>query len=117
MSNAALRKSAASPSDLTTITTSGWSIITTSSSPSAQQLHRDFKFKDFSQAWAFMSRVALAAEKLNHHPEWSNVYSKVSIDLTTHDRGSTLTDLDVRLATRINKFAEEAGNLAVEADV
>ena len=62
---------------------------------------RQFKFKDFSAAWAFMSRVALAAEKADHHPEWSNVYNKVDITLTTHDTGG-LTDKDTDLAKTIN---------------
>ncbi|KAL8292194.1 hypothetical protein RQP46_001660 [Phenoliferia psychrophenolica] len=111
MSNAALRKAPAAPADLAQLTQAGWSILSPPTAPLQQRLHRDFKFKDFSQAWGFMSRVALAAEKLNHHPEWSNVYSNVSIDLTTHDRGSTLTDLDVKLATRISQYAEEGGDL------
>ncbi|HVL77466.1 MAG TPA: 4a-hydroxytetrahydrobiopterin dehydratase [Noviherbaspirillum sp.] len=58
---------------------------------------RDFSFKDFAEAFAFMSQVALVAEKRDHHPEWSNVYNKVSIVLTTHDAGG-LTQRDVDLA-------------------
>lgn len=69
---------------------------------------RAFAFKSFSEAWGFMTRVALAAEKLNHHPEWSNVYNKVEIVLTTHDAGG-LTDLDVKLAKRIDAFAGAFG--------
>ena len=65
---------------------------------------KSFKFKSFSEAWGFMTRVALAAEKLNHHPEWSNVYNRVEITLTTHDCGG-LSDLDVTLARRIDKLA------------
>lgn len=65
---------------------------------------RHFRFRDFSAAFGFMSRCALAAEKLDHHPEWSNVYNKVDVRLTTHDAGG-LTDLDFRLARKMNSFA------------
>jgi len=65
-------------------------------------LTRDFKFDDFVGAFGFMSRVALLAEKADHHPEWRNVYNRVSISLTTHDAGSKVTDKDVALATAIN---------------
>ncbi len=64
-------------------------------------LVRDIKFKDFSQAFAFMTRVALLAEKAGHHPEWSNVYNKVSIALTTHDAGG-LSQKDIDLAGQID---------------
>lgn len=64
-------------------------------------INRQFKFKSFSEAWAFMSRVAMAAEVANHHPEWSNVYNKVDIRLTTHDADG-LTDKDIDLAETIN---------------
>ena len=62
---------------------------------------RTFTFSDFSAAFGFMARAALAAEKLDHHPEWSNVYNKVTVRLTTHDSGG-ITELDISLATRIN---------------
>lgn len=62
---------------------------------------RAFTFKDFSEAWAFMSRVALAAEVADHHPEWRNVYNRVDIRLTTHDANG-LTDKDIALARTIN---------------
>jgi 4a-hydroxytetrahydrobiopterin dehydratase len=65
------------------------------------KLHREFKFADFSQAWGFMARVALLAEKMNHHPEWFNVWSTVHIDLSTHDAGG-ISGLDVELAKGIN---------------
>lgn len=65
------------------------------------KLHRELHFADFSQAFGFMVRVALAAEMLGHHPEWSNVWNRVVIDLTTHDSGG-LSDLDVALARRID---------------
>jgi 4a-hydroxytetrahydrobiopterin dehydratase len=64
-------------------------------------LQRVFKFRDFSEAWAFMSRVALLAEKLDHHPDWSNVWNQVAIVLSTHDSGG-LTRLDVTLAEAID---------------
>lgn len=67
----------------------------------ADAIHRDFKFKDFAEAFAFMTRVALLAHAADHHPEWSNVYNKVSITLTTHDKGG-LTDKDVKLAGEID---------------
>jgi 4a-hydroxytetrahydrobiopterin dehydratase len=67
-------------------------------------LKKTFKFKSFNEAWGFMSRVALAAEKLDHHPEWFNVYNRVEITLTTHDCDG-LSDLDVTLAKRIDRFA------------
>ena len=66
------------------------------------KLTRDLEFGDFAEAWAFMSRVALLAEKHDHHPEWSNVWNKVAISLTSHDAGSTVTERDVRLAEAIN---------------
>jgi 4a-hydroxytetrahydrobiopterin dehydratase len=65
-------------------------------------LTRSFKFKDFVEAWSFMSKVALIAEKMNHHPEWSNVYNQVDITLTTHDKGNTITDKDRELAKKID---------------
>jgi 4a-hydroxytetrahydrobiopterin dehydratase len=65
---------------------------------------RSFKFADFSQAWGFMTRVALAAEKADHHPEWFNVYNRVDITLSTHDAGG-LSDKDVALAKIIDAAA------------
>ena len=65
---------------------------------------KSFAFKTFNQAWGFMSRVALAAERMNHHPEWSNVYNRVDILLATHDCGG-LSELDVKLARKIDIFA------------
>lgn len=66
------------------------------------KLKQNFKFKDFKQAMFFMNKVADAAEEMDHHPEWSNVYNKVQIELTTHSAGSTITDLDYKLASRID---------------
>lgn len=65
---------------------------------------KSFRFKGFNEAFGFMARAALAAEKLDHHPEWSNVYNKVEVRLTTHDAGG-LTALDFDLAGRMNRFA------------
>ena len=67
-------------------------------------IEREFRFKTFSEAWAFMSRVALLAEKQDHHPEWSNVYNRVAITLTTHDVGG-LSERAVKLAGAIDKAA------------
>lgn len=64
-------------------------------------IERRFEFRDFSEAWGFMSRVALLAESHNHHPDWSNVWSRVRIELSTHDAGG-LTDNDVKLAQAID---------------
>ncbi len=66
------------------------------------KLVAEFTFRDFTEAWGFMSRVALLAEKANHHPNWSNVWNKVVIELTTHDAGSTVTDKDRDLAAKID---------------
>jgi 4a-hydroxytetrahydrobiopterin dehydratase len=71
------------------------------------KLHREFRFADFSEAFGFMARVALAAEVLGHHPEWSNVWNRVVIDLTTHDTGG-LSSYDLALAGRIDQLAAAA---------
>jgi 4a-hydroxytetrahydrobiopterin dehydratase len=71
-------------------------------------IERSIKFKDFSTAWGFMNRVALAAEAVDHHPEWFNVYNRVDIVLSTHDAGG-LTARDVALAKKIDEFAKDAG--------
>lgn len=70
-------------------------------------IHRRLEFPDFSAAWGFMARVALAAEKLDHHPEWTNVYNRVDITLTTHDAGG-LSERDIQLAELIDRLAAEA---------
>lgn len=67
-------------------------------------LRRELTFSDFVEAFGFMTRVAIRAEKMNHHPEWSNVYNKVSIGLRTHD-ADAITELDVELARSIDRFA------------
>jgi len=69
------------------------------------QLYRKFQFKNFSEAFAFMTRVALEAEKMDHHPDWSNVYNTVEIRLSTHSAGNVVTDKDRKLAQKIDSFA------------
>ncbi len=68
------------------------------------KLHKDFEFGTFVKAFGFMKKVAVAAEAMNHHPEWFNVYNKVSVDLVTHDLGGISTD-DVVLAEKVNRLA------------
>jgi 4a-hydroxytetrahydrobiopterin dehydratase len=68
------------------------------------KLTKSFEFKDFSEAFSFMTRVALIAEKMNHHPEWTNVYNKVSFKLNTHDAGDKVTEKDHKLARAIDKL-------------
>lgn len=68
------------------------------------KLVRSFEFKDFVEAFGFMTKVAIVAEKLDHHPNWSNVYNKVNIELTTHDAGNTVTDNDRNLAEIIDSL-------------
>jgi 4a-hydroxytetrahydrobiopterin dehydratase len=65
-------------------------------------LQKTFKFKDFKEAFGFMTRVALIAEKMDHHPNWSNVYNKVEIQLSTHDAGNKVTEKDRKLAEAID---------------
>jgi 4a-hydroxytetrahydrobiopterin dehydratase len=77
---------------------SGWS-----AAPGRDAIAKSFRFADFNAAFGFMTRVALLAEKMDHHPEWSNVYNKVDVVLTTHDAGG-VTDKDVALA----RFMDEA---------
>lgn len=67
-------------------------------------LYKKFEFKDFSEAFAFMTRVGLAAEKMDHHPLWTNVYNKVEIWLSTHDAGDIVTEKDRKLAAIIDKL-------------
>jgi len=75
----------------------GWSL-------QAGKLHKLFAFKDFVEAWGFMSAVALVAESMGHHPEWSNVWNRVTVDLTTHDAGG-ISALDFDLAARMEVIA------------
>ena len=80
----------------------GWGAV-----PGRDAIRKIWKFRSFSEAWAFMSRAALAAEKLNHHPEWTNIYNVVDVTLTTHDC-TGLSSLDITLANRMDKFAGDA---------
>jgi 4a-hydroxytetrahydrobiopterin dehydratase len=68
-------------------------------------IRRTFTFKDFNAAFGFMTRIALLAEQLNHHPEWSNVFNRVEVTLSTHDAGG-LTETDLKLAEAIDRIAE-----------
>ena len=78
---------------------SGWALV-----KDGGAIAKNFQFKNFSQAWAFMSRAALLAEKMNHHPEWFNVYNRVDVTLRTHDAGG-VTELDLTMAEKMDKFA------------
>ena len=80
----------------------GWGAV-----PDRDAIRKIWKFKSFSEAWGFMSRAALAAEKLNHHPEWSNVYNVVDVTLTTHDCDG-LSALDIDLARKMDALAGSA---------
>ena len=80
----------------------GWGAV-----PDRDAIRKVWKFKSFIEAWGFMSRAALIAEKLNHHPEWSNVYNMVDVTLTTH-ACQGLSQLDLDLATRMDRLAPDA---------
>jgi 4a-hydroxytetrahydrobiopterin dehydratase len=69
------------------------------------KLQKSFTFSDFTEAFGFMTKVAIEAEKMNHHPEWSNVYNSVSFQLSTHDAGDIVTEKDRQLAEIIDKLA------------
>jgi 4a-hydroxytetrahydrobiopterin dehydratase len=77
----------------------GWSEVT-----DRDAISKTFQFKDFNEAFGFMARAALIAEKMDHHPEWFNVYKKVEVTLSTHDAGG-VTELDVKLAEAMDKIA------------
>jgi 4a-hydroxytetrahydrobiopterin dehydratase len=68
-------------------------------------LTKTFKFKDFTEAFGFMTKVAIVAEKMNHHPTWTNTWNTVAFELTTHDAGNTVTDRDRKLADAIDRLA------------
>jgi len=74
----------------------GWSVVN-------EKLHKEFQFESFNQAFGFMTRAAMEIEKMNHHPEWFNVYNRITIDLTTHDAGG-ITKNDVNLAKILNSL-------------
>ncbi|MCH8915494.1 MAG: 4a-hydroxytetrahydrobiopterin dehydratase [Thaumarchaeota archaeon] len=75
----------------------GWSVVN-------EKLHKEFQFDSFNQAFGFMTRAAMEIEKMNHHPEWFNIYNKITIELTTHDAGG-ITKNDVNLAKILNSLA------------
>jgi 4a-hydroxytetrahydrobiopterin dehydratase len=79
----------------------GWSEVA-----GRDEISRKFSFKDFNEAFGFMARAALIAEKLDHHPEWFNVYNRVEVTLSTHDAGG-VTERDVKLAEAMNRLASE----------
>mgnify|MGYP001221923080 CR=1 FL=1 len=76
----------------------GWNL-----SADTKSIHKELKFKDFNHAWGFMNRVALLAEKMDHHPEWFNVYNRVEITLTTHDAGG-ISERDIKMASAIDEI-------------
>lgn len=80
-------------------TLDGWTLV-----QDGLAITRSFRFTTFTEAFSFMTEAALLAEKINHHPEWSNVYGRVDVTLTTHATGG-LTDLDIRMATTMNRAA------------
>ena len=82
---------------------SGWSDV-----GGREAIARTFTFKDFNEAFGFMARVALVAEKRDHHPEWRNVYKTVDVELSTHDAGG-VTSLDIELARAMNAIAGQLG--------
>lgn len=77
----------------------GWNVVS-----DRDAIAKDFKFKDFSEAFGWMARVALKAEKMDHHPEWLNVWNRVEVTLSTHSAGG-LTELDIKLARAMDKLA------------
>lgn len=88
--------------DLPALGETGWEAV-----PDRDAIRKVWRFKDFSAAWAFMTRVALEAERLNHHPEWRNTYNIVDVTLTTHDCAG-LSDLDITLARSCDRLAGTA---------
>jgi 4a-hydroxytetrahydrobiopterin dehydratase len=76
----------------------GWSVVN-------GKLHKDFVFADFIEAFGFMSKAAIHIEKMNHHPEWFNVYNKIKVELVTHDAGG-ITQNDINLASTLNSLAK-----------
>jgi len=79
----------------------GWSLVNA-------KLHREYRFTDFVHAFGFMATSAIAIEAMNHHPEWSNVWNRVTVDLTTHD-ASGITARDVKLASKLEEIARKLG--------
>jgi 4a-hydroxytetrahydrobiopterin dehydratase len=88
--------------DLPALSESGWTAV-----PDRDAIRKVWRFRDFSEAWGFMARAALAAERMNHHPEWRNVYNVVDVTLSTHDCDG-LSDLDIRLARAMDRMGAGA---------
>ncbi len=88
--------------ELPALGASGWAAV-----PGRDAIRKVWKFRNFSEAWGFMTQAALAAEKLNHHPEWSNTYNVVDVTLSTHDCNG-LSRLDLRLAAAMDRLAPKA---------
>ena len=89
------------PAALAPLAETGWAAV-----PGQDAIRKIWKFKSFSEAWGFMARAALAAEKLNHHPEWTNKFNVVDVTLITHDCGG-LTQLDIDLARAMDRLAPD----------
>ncbi len=87
--------------DIAPLLANGWA-----KSTDRDALKKTFQFRNFAQAFAWMTRVAITAEKMNHHPEWSNIYKTVTVTLITHDTNG-LTDLDLKLARKMDEFAND----------
>ncbi|XP_077267963.1 pterin-4a-carbinolamine dehydratase isoform X2 [Temnothorax americanus] len=90
--------------NLSPLLSTGWTV-----QASRDAIYKEFAFKNFNEAFGFMTRVALQAEKMDHHPEWFNVYNKVNVTLSSHDVNG-LSQRDVKLATFIDKAATSTGN-------
>ena len=101
---------ARAPALLPALGASGWGAL-----PERDAIRKIRKFRSFSEAWGFMTRAALAAEKMNHHPEWTNVYNVVDVTLTTHACDG-LSRLDIDLARRLDKLAGDAEVQANQAE-
>lgn len=79
-------------------TLNGWKML-----DAREAIHKSLKFKNFNEAWAFMNKVATLAEEMDHHPEWSNIYNRVEITLTTHDAGG-VSQRDLAMAQKIDEY-------------
>ena len=95
-----MTKALSDRTELQSLFNTNWSLI-----DNRDAISKEFKFKSYQQAWGWMTEIALCAEKLDHHPEWSNTYNRVQVILTTHSCGG-LSDLDIKLA----KLMDEAAN-------
>jgi len=95
--------------DIAVAALSGWQAVAM-----RDAIEKRFRFASFNAAFGFMARVAMFAEKLNHHPEWTNVYNRVDVTLTTHDAGG-VTELDVRMAQFMDEAAAQLGATAPKA--